>query len=310
MTRKASKLSETTTGSSGFSNFSNSQNDKDLISNFKQLSQLIKLPFPPKINSSEIINKRKTNEINLRPPNAFLIYRKEFLNYLSSSKHMNLKMTDVSKLVSLHWNNESEMVKGEYKKIAKQVEDELTEKRKHNQKSIRRVIWKNSKRSKKNKLHYLNGTKKSNNVNTKNKPTNVTNNVNVVYEFISITPETIINTSLKNNTKSCDKISEKKSDFIPSGFAIQKSEASPCYTYTSPITTNFITCPAINNVPETSPVLSEDLSWNGMNDQQPFVEFREDLQQNYEYYDFCQNLYLQQDFTNYNNERCDITRFL
>ncbi|CAG8445807.1 5587_t:CDS:1 [Diversispora eburnea] len=306
MSRKASKLSEITLSSStypsGFSNFSNSQNDKDLISSFRQ-PQLIKLPFPPKITSSEIINKRKVNEINLRPPNAFLIYRKEYLNYLSSSKHMNLKMTDVSKLVSLHWNNESEMVKDFYKKIAKQVEDELNEKKKHNQKSIRRVIWKNSKRSKKNKLHYLNGAKKSNNVNTKNKSTNITNNVNVVYEFISITPETIINTSLKGNMKTeknNNKISEQKSDIIPSSFTIPKSEEPPYYTSPT-IETNFVTCPTNSEI--VSPVLSEDHSWS----QRPL--FREDQQQNYEYYDFLQNLYFQQDFTNYDSERCDLTHF-
>jgi hypothetical protein len=73
-------------------------------------SPLISLPFPPTISASDIINKRKPCRIISKSPNAFLIYRKAFLDYLSLTNH-NLRMTEVSKLVSSHWKNETELVK-------------------------------------------------------------------------------------------------------------------------------------------------------------------------------------------------------
>ncbi|POG71156.1 hypothetical protein GLOIN_2v1609116, partial [Rhizophagus irregularis DAOM 181602=DAOM 197198] len=80
----------------------------------------IELPFPPTITATDIVNRRKPSKIKSKSPNAFLIYRKAFLDQLSNSKH-NLKMTDVSKLVSTYWKNEPENVKEEYRKIAAQV---------------------------------------------------------------------------------------------------------------------------------------------------------------------------------------------
>ncbi|RGB21564.1 hypothetical protein C1646_600417, partial [Rhizophagus diaphanus] len=59
-----------------------------------------------------------------KSPNAFLIYRKAFLNELNRQNH-NLKMTDVSKLVSNYWKGEPDNVKDAYRKIAKEVEVEL-----------------------------------------------------------------------------------------------------------------------------------------------------------------------------------------
>ncbi|CAG8715341.1 14167_t:CDS:1, partial [Acaulospora morrowiae] len=95
------------------------------------------------VDAIEIANKRKLSQIMLRSPNAFLIYRKVFLDHLSSFNHC-LKMTEVSKLVSVHWRNEPEKVKEAYKKIAHEVEVELNERRKRNV-SFCRVVWKNSK---------------------------------------------------------------------------------------------------------------------------------------------------------------------
>src|ERR1051325_8423726 len=112
-------------------------------------SPLIKLPFPPVIKASDIVDRRKPSRFKSKSPNAFLIYRKAFLDELSHLKH-NLRMTDVSKLVSKHWRNETECVKDEYRKIAQQVDSELSEKRK---KAVSyRVVWKNSKYSKRSQL--------------------------------------------------------------------------------------------------------------------------------------------------------------
>src|SRR5688572_5285359 len=82
-------------------------------------SPLITLPFPPIIKASDIVDRRKPfpSRFKSKSPNAFLIYRKAFLIELSHSKH-NLRMTEVSKLVSKHWRSEPERVKDEYRKIA------------------------------------------------------------------------------------------------------------------------------------------------------------------------------------------------
>jgi hypothetical protein len=106
----------------------------------------IELPFPPSITATDIVNRRKPSKVKSKSPNAFLIYRKQFLDVLSNSKH-NLRMTDVSKLVSRYWKSEPEQVKEEYRKIAQQVDVELNEKRKVS--VPYRVVWKNSKYSRK-----------------------------------------------------------------------------------------------------------------------------------------------------------------
>src|SRR2546430_1738666 len=105
-------------------------------------SSLIRLPFPPVIKASDIVDRRKPSKINSKSPNAFIIYRKAFLDHISLFDNHNLKMTDVSKLVSKYWRNEPENVKNEYHRIAREVETELNERR---QKTIAyKVVWKNS----------------------------------------------------------------------------------------------------------------------------------------------------------------------
>lgn len=101
------------------------------------------LPFPPNISASEIVDKRKKAQIMSKSPNAFMIYRMVFLDHLALLNH-NLKMTDVSKLVSTYWRDEPDMVKETYKRIAQEVEQELNERRKKDV-HFCRVFWKNSK---------------------------------------------------------------------------------------------------------------------------------------------------------------------
>ncbi|KAF0347913.1 MATA-HMG [Gigaspora margarita] len=150
-----------------------------------------KLPFPPNFNvAADIVNRRKSSQINLKAPNAFLIYRKIFLDYLGTTNH-NLKMTDVSKLVSTYWKNEPESVKSFYKKVSQQVECELNERRKANV-SFCRVVWKNSKLSGLSKRRRKGAKKKrqfnfSANTSSKHPSGN-----NIFYEFVNVTPEAIL----------------------------------------------------------------------------------------------------------------------
>ncbi|RHZ66631.1 hypothetical protein Glove_306g64 [Diversispora epigaea] len=103
----------------------------------------IMLPFPPNISANEIVDKRRKDQIMLKSPNAFMIYRMSFLDHLTSLNR-NFKMTDVSKLVSTYWRNEPDTVKDAYKKIAHEVEQELNERRKKNI-LFCKVSWKDSK---------------------------------------------------------------------------------------------------------------------------------------------------------------------
>ncbi|GBB90301.1 hypothetical protein RclHR1_01720022 [Rhizophagus clarus] len=89
----------------------------------------IQLPFPPPITAQDIVLKRPTSKICSKSPNAFFIYRKVYFDQLALL-NQRFKMTDVSKLVSLYWNNECREVKEAYKKIAQEVESELNERRK------------------------------------------------------------------------------------------------------------------------------------------------------------------------------------
>lgn len=89
----------------------------------------IQLPFPPPITAQDIVLKRPSSKICSKSPNAFFIYRKVYFDQLALL-NQRFKMTDVSKLVSLYWNNECNEVKEAYKKIAQEVECELNKRRK------------------------------------------------------------------------------------------------------------------------------------------------------------------------------------
>jgi len=70
----------------------------------------ISLQFPPLIT----VNRRRSST------NAFLIYRKEFINNLNRLNY-NLENLEVSKLAALYWKNESKDVREAYCKVAKKV---------------------------------------------------------------------------------------------------------------------------------------------------------------------------------------------
>src|SRR6266498_3947204 len=108
---------------------------------YHNMNNKIKLPFPPTIKASDIVNKRKPCRVKSKGPNAFLIYRKAFLEHLSPLKY-NLRMTEFSRLVSKYWKNETKDVKDAYRKISQQVEHELDERRKKIVSN--RLVWVNS----------------------------------------------------------------------------------------------------------------------------------------------------------------------
>ncbi|CAG8461487.1 1247_t:CDS:2 [Racocetra fulgida] len=81
--------------------------------------QLIKLPFPPKINSRDLVVFHPDGRVP-KTPNAFMIYRKLFVETARASGY-NLPMNIISLMVSRSWEQEPEEIKNEYKRIAKEA---------------------------------------------------------------------------------------------------------------------------------------------------------------------------------------------
>ncbi|CAG8459249.1 2514_t:CDS:2 [Diversispora eburnea] len=78
----------------------------------------IKLPFPPTINPRNLISFPKGSSTPSRAPNAFIIYRKLFIQTAKDNGYT-LPMTVISTMASKSWEREPEFVKSEYKRIAK-----------------------------------------------------------------------------------------------------------------------------------------------------------------------------------------------
>jgi hypothetical protein len=85
----------------------------------------VKVPFPPPINVEDLIVLKKNGDIPSRSPNAFLIYRRVYVEELKAQNKL-YKMTDVSSLASASWKNEPEKVKQEYSRIAGEAKNMLT----------------------------------------------------------------------------------------------------------------------------------------------------------------------------------------
>nr|CAG8434138.1 608_t:CDS:1 [Entrophospora candida] len=88
-----------------------------------------KPPFPPTIPPCELVFNRNATNIHKKSPNVFFIYRRAFVKHLQKSK-ISIKMTDLSKVVSFHWNSEPPHVKEEYTRIANEVDDLLEKQKK------------------------------------------------------------------------------------------------------------------------------------------------------------------------------------
>ncbi|RHZ79471.1 hypothetical protein Glove_144g103 [Diversispora epigaea] len=83
---------------------------------------LIKLPFPPTINPRDLITFPKGSNTPSRAPNAFIVYRKLFIKTAKENGY-SLPMTVISTMASRSWEQEPEIVKSEYKRIAKDAFD-------------------------------------------------------------------------------------------------------------------------------------------------------------------------------------------
>ncbi|RHZ46981.1 hypothetical protein Glove_600g3 [Diversispora epigaea] len=83
---------------------------------------LIKVPFPPNVNPEELIIKPRKAKAKLptKPPNAFMIYRMQYVKELHARDHR-LPMRSVSSAVASSWRGEPEHVVEHYEVIAKEA---------------------------------------------------------------------------------------------------------------------------------------------------------------------------------------------
>ncbi|CAJ0762701.1 14527_t:CDS:1, partial [Entrophospora sp. SA101] len=100
----------------------------------------VKPPFPPVIDVRELITKQNNGKLPTRSPNAFIIYRKVFLDTAQADGYT-LPMTVISAMVSKSWESEPQYVKDEYKKLAKEAFNRLNEMNPKSTKPNKRERW-------------------------------------------------------------------------------------------------------------------------------------------------------------------------
>ncbi|CAG8750495.1 14013_t:CDS:1 [Acaulospora colombiana] len=83
-------------------------------------SPLIKVPFPPTIDPPKLITSKADGTLP-RSPNAFMIYRKAFVEAVRAEGY-SFPMTVVSAMASRQWEQiESEEIRAYYKRLAKEA---------------------------------------------------------------------------------------------------------------------------------------------------------------------------------------------
>ncbi|CAG8673558.1 16666_t:CDS:2, partial [Dentiscutata heterogama] len=103
-------------------NFIENQESFDYMKTSKET--LVKLPFPPGIDPKDLVNDLLNSKAQSpKMLNEFFIYRKVYVREIRK-QNLRLKMTKVSKLASSSWYQEPSKVKNEYRRIAREVENE------------------------------------------------------------------------------------------------------------------------------------------------------------------------------------------
>ncbi|CAG8852500.1 31181_t:CDS:1, partial [Gigaspora margarita] len=95
--------------------------DESFSSNQKNIP-FIKVPFPPMVNPEELVTRQRKvkSKIPTKPPNAFLIYRMQYIKELHNRNYY-LCMRNISSAIANSWKNESEIVIEHYENIAREA---------------------------------------------------------------------------------------------------------------------------------------------------------------------------------------------
>ncbi|CAG8842026.1 10841_t:CDS:1, partial [Gigaspora margarita] len=96
-------------------------NSRNQLNNILLLVPVINVPFPPIVDIENLIsrprNRRKNIKPRTKPPNAFLIYRMQYVKELYA-KNQKLPMRTVSSTIAKSWRKEPNHVVEHYEKIA------------------------------------------------------------------------------------------------------------------------------------------------------------------------------------------------
>src|ERR1043165_9399318 len=117
---------------------SNSFNSNQMIK--LDCQPIIKIPFPPDVDPCDLIVKTKDGKVPSRAPNAFIIYRKIFIETAKKGGYY-LPMTTISSMASKSWEQENEIVKDEYKRLAKEAYEVRNEMLPKSQRKRKRGKW-------------------------------------------------------------------------------------------------------------------------------------------------------------------------
>ncbi|CAG8569497.1 8545_t:CDS:1 [Ambispora leptoticha] len=90
----------------------------------------ISVPLPVDLKPTDIIVKKKDGNFPSKPPNAFIIYRREFVKVLRASG-FKYKQQDVSALASKAWEEEPTIVQNQYRRLAQDCSTILLEMRRN-----------------------------------------------------------------------------------------------------------------------------------------------------------------------------------
>ncbi|CAI2165048.1 6353_t:CDS:2 [Funneliformis geosporum] len=85
-----------------------------------KIRPLIKLPFPPVIDPADLVQQVNEGNIPARAPNAFIIYRKAFIDAAHIDGY-HLPMRIMSSMASQSWEQETDTVKSEYRRLANEA---------------------------------------------------------------------------------------------------------------------------------------------------------------------------------------------
>ncbi|KAF0445412.1 MATA-HMG [Gigaspora margarita] len=115
---KASKVQNSLPRERVFIDSSDPSFPNQLINNNSE--ETFKPPFPPTINPHDLIEKRSDGRNPARAPNSFIVYRKACVE-VAREKGYYLPMTVISSIASKSWEQEPEIVKNEYTRIAREA---------------------------------------------------------------------------------------------------------------------------------------------------------------------------------------------
>ncbi|CAB4475939.1 hypothetical protein RhiirA5_487437 [Rhizophagus irregularis] len=224
---------------------------------------IIKLPFPPYIDPYDLIIKSQDGKIPSRSPNAFIIYRKVFIETARNEGYI-LPMTVISSMASQSWERESEEVKEEYKRLSREafdIRNEMLpkEKRKRKRGKWNIISFEKSKRSRKNPVQspsHQEITNSTSNISPVN--VNLNNNNNNNNEINNNETSSIIPSFEQFNFD----FTQYMNNMIPSP-EIPEMYNSPGSSIISSPEINDYTPPAENNLVET-PILYEEELFNLM----------------------------------------------